>query len=76
MSIPIVFEFFGVLSIIKAFFYQVSIPAIISSFPLSFIIVFIISRINKKFLEYHPIKTYLIRFLGIILILIGIMKIK
>lgn len=49
LSIPIIFEFFGVLTTIKAFSYQVSIPAVVSSFPLLFIIVFIISRINKKF---------------------------
>jgi uncharacterized membrane protein len=49
----VVLEFLGLLAILKAFSYQVIIPAIISSIPLGSIIAFSLSRFNKSFLEYH-----------------------
>lgn len=71
---PIVLEFFGLLAILRAFSYQVIIPALVSSIPLSSITAFAISRVNKEFLEYHPLLTYAIRFSGIFLMTVGLIK--
>jgi len=68
----VVLEFFGLLAILKAFSYQVIIPAIISSIPLASIVAFALSRFDKKLLEYHPLKTYAIRFLGVFLMTVGL----
>jgi uncharacterized membrane protein len=68
----VVLEFLGLLAILKAFSYQVIIPAIISSIPLGSVIAFVISRYDSKLLEYHPLKTYAIRFLGIFLMTVGL----
>lgn len=42
--------------------------------PLSSMFAFAISRFNKKFLEYHPLKTYLIRFIGIATMTAAVIK--
>lgn len=73
---PILFEFLGLLLILKAFSFRVISPAIISSIPLSSIFAFTISRFNKKFLEYHPLKTYLIRFIGIATMTFAVIKLS
>jgi len=73
---PILFEFLGLLLILKAFSFKVISPAIISSIPLSSIFAFTISRFNKKFLEYHPLKTYIIRFLGIAIMTFAVIKLS
>jgi len=71
----VLLEFFGLLAVIKAFSYQVIIPTIITSIPLGSIITFILSRYNKKLLEYHPLKTYVIRFTGIFLMALALLMI-
>lgn len=71
---PILLEFLGLLLILKAFSFEVISPAIISSIPLSSIFAFTISRFNKKFLEYHSLKTYLIRFTGIAIMTAAVVK--
>lgn len=71
---PILFEFLGLLLILRAFSFKVISPAIISSIPLSSMFAFAISRFNKKFLEYHPLKTYLIRFIGIATMTAAVIK--
>lgn len=70
----VVLEFLGLLAVLKAFSYQVIVPAIVGSVPLSSIIAFTLSRFNKRLLEYHPLKTYAIRFLGIFLMTLGLIK--
>jgi len=70
----VVLEFLGLLAILKAFSYQVTIPTIVSSIPLGSMVVFLISRLNKELLEYHPLKTYAVRFLGISLMVVGLIK--
>ncbi len=69
----VLLEFFGLLAVIKAFSYQVVIPTVITSIPLASIIAFFLSRHNKNLLEYHPLKTYVIRFGGIFLMTLGLL---
>jgi len=71
----VLLEFLGLLSVIKAFSYQVIIPAIVTSIPLGSIIAFALSRYNKQLLEYHPLKTYVVRFIGIFLMTFGLIMI-
>jgi len=70
----VLLEFFAVLMILKALAYQVVIPVIITSIPLASIIAFFLSRFNKKLLENHPLKTYAVRFTGIFLMTLGLIK--
>ncbi|OQX50827.1 hypothetical protein B5M47_02920 [candidate division CPR3 bacterium 4484_211] len=70
----VVLEFFGLLLILKAFSYQVVVPAIVNSMPLGSVVAFALSRSNKRLLEYHPLKTYAIRFLGIFLMTVGLIR--
>jgi len=70
----VVLEFLGLLAILKAFSYQVIVPAVVGSVPLSSVIAFVLSRFDKRLLEYHPLKTYMVRFLGIFLMTVGLIK--
>ncbi len=67
-------EFLGVLFLLKALSYQVIVPQIITSIPLSSFIAFGISRLDKDLLEYHPLQTYAIRFAGILIMIVGVIK--
>ena len=71
----VLLEFLGLLAVIKAFSYEVIIPTIVTSIPLVSIIAFALSRYNKQLLEYHPLKTYTIRFIGIFLMTFGLIMI-
>ncbi|HUV47248.1 MAG TPA: hypothetical protein VMW29_03880 [Candidatus Bathyarchaeia archaeon] len=71
----VLLEFLGLLAVIKAFSYQVIIPALVSSMPLGSIIAFILSRYDRRLLEYHPLKTYAIRFAGIFVMTFGLIMI-
>lgn len=68
----VVLEFLGLLAVLKAISYQVIVPTIVTSLPLGSIVAVTLSRYNKQLLEYHPLKTYVIRFTGIALMVLGL----
>lgn len=71
----VILEFFALLSLLKALSYQIIVPSIIVSIPLSSLIVFAISRFDKNILEDHPLKTYVIRFSSILVMTLALIKI-
>lgn len=72
LALGVVFEFLGLLFMLKALTYQLIMPVLIVSLPLSSVITFIISRFNKNLLEDHSLKTYFIRFIAMGVMLFGI----
>jgi len=45
---------------------------LITSFPLTSIIVFVISRFNKELLEDNPLKVYAVRFAAMTIMFLGL----
>lgn len=47
-----------------AYAHSLALSSVIVSLPLSMVFAFVLSRINKRFLENHPPKVYAVRFIG------------
>jgi drug/metabolite transporter (DMT)-like permease len=67
----------GVIALFKAFAENLTISSVIGllSAPIVFIISIIASRFSPKFLEHHPTKVYVVRGIGLLIILLGAYKI-
>jgi drug/metabolite transporter (DMT)-like permease len=67
----------GVISLFKAFSQNLTLSSIIglSSAPIVFLISLIASRFSPTFLEHHPLKVYVVRGIGLLIILFGAYKI-
>lgn len=65
--------FFGYTALLKAYETNLTLSNTIAllSAPIAFFIAVIASRASPEFLEQHPLRVYLIRFLGVVLTLIG-----
>ncbi len=63
-----VLDLIATLAANKAYTYNVSITAAIISIPISSVIALVFSVFAPKLLEHHPVKVYVVRFLGAALI--------
>ena len=67
----------GVVALFEAFKQNLTISSVVGllSAPIVFVISIIASRFSPKFLEHHTTKVYLIRGIGMLIILLGVYKI-
>lgn len=67
----------GVIALFKAFSVNLTISSVIGllSAPIVFVVSLIASRFSPTFLEHHPTKVYVIRGIGLLVILFGAYKI-
>jgi len=67
----------GVISLFRAFAVNLTVSSVIGllSAPIVFVVSLIASRLSPTFLEHHPLKVYLVRGIGLLIILLGAYKI-
>ena len=72
------FSFIGATSLYAAYQTNVTVSTILSllTAPVVLVVSMILSRYKPEFLEHHPLKIYLIRAVGIAIVLLGVVKIS